>query len=283
MRALACLLALAAAGAAAPKKPHVEKKDLPVAPRVGELPEKALFGHILIELDEDGVLWVRGKPVNLNQAAAETLRHTEERAKVRKREGKPGMDELRPGVKGSNVVVLLRAHEAVPWRQVQWLMTMLHDQKAYKVEFVARDRRGRVGTVKAWLSLDATTDAGMEITVDEDEEDPPAPGIARLKVKGVGARQRQYGKKEVTVPESVSYAAGRDRTNNPKRVATLLRRALRKSPEKRLELRPEATVPVSAIVPILDVARKEAESVDLIELKLPSKTIRAARPLPWPK
>ncbi len=279
---MGCLL-VAGAASAAPQKLHVKAKDLPVVTKVGPLPEKTQFSNILIELDQHGILFVRGNAVNLNQAAADTLRYTEERVKVRKRDKQPGMDTLRPGVKGSNVVVLLRVHRAAPWRHVQWLMALMNDQRAYKIEFVVRDRRGKVGTTKAWLPLDTTTSAGMEIAVEDDEEDPPTRGIARLKIVAVGQKKRKYGRLEVSVPESAKYAASAESTSDPKKVVALLRRALRQSRDKRLEIRPGGLVPVGAVVGILHAAHKTAKHVDLLDVSMPDKKTRGARPLPWPK
>lgn len=284
-------LLLCAALAAGKEKPF-PAEHLPVVAKVEQPAPLEPFSRLTFQLDAQGRLSFNGQLFTLNEFSKTILRYTEMRSVERKRKGKPPLDDLGDDLRGSNVEVLLRVHEDAPWRHIAWMLMVMEEQRAYKSEFVARDEAGKVGFVRAWIPLGKAVEGGIELDADEDEDEakpppPPPAGTVLVSLLASGASERDYGKEKVEAPAEIQYAVGKKKVRL-KRLRSVVRSAFgtakRKAKSPRVEIRAAARVPHGAVLRVLDLLRKDGyERIEFGDLPIPSRKVRTAKPLPYPK
>ena len=111
--------------------------------------------RIILNLDKEGAIHWKGKNVNLDELGTilGTLRETYD-IKMRA-QNKSGLEDLPGGGKASKLYVLLRADKDTPWQHVQWLMTIMAEQKLYKLQFGTKQFRDGFITEEEAKELDA--------------------------------------------------------------------------------------------------------------------------------
>jgi len=283
----AALLLLAAAAAAGPK-PGVAPADLPVVKKVEDFPELSPFVSVTVELDAEGAFHIGGRPATLNEVDAYVLRTTEQRAIQLRRKGEPGMETLPTGIEASPVHVHLRVHRDAPWRHVQWLLTMLAEQHAYKTGFVAVDAAGKEGIVRAWLPLDTTEEGGVvlpEGDEDETERAPRArPGVVTITLLAEGEKEATYRGETVKAPGAVGFAVGRRKTSDRAKFLRYLADELRGGKVKTVEIRAERRMPVGEVVQAIDEVRAAGhDRVDVYRPLAVPRALRQRASLPYPE
>jgi len=94
--------------------------------------------RIILNIDNrGGVLW-KSQYHTLDEIGT-ILQAARDRYDIKmKQKGQSGTEELPGGVKASKLYVLLRADKDVPWQHVQWLMTIMAEQKLYKLQFATK-------------------------------------------------------------------------------------------------------------------------------------------------
>jgi biopolymer transport protein ExbD len=119
---------------------------LPIAYMAEEDKDKEVDERLILNVDWKGVLYHKGKSVSLDELGT-ILRNARDAYELKmKRMGKSGMEDLPGGAKASKLYVLLRADKDTPWQHVQWLMTVMAEQKLYKMQFATRRFMGGVQT-----------------------------------------------------------------------------------------------------------------------------------------
>jgi len=111
--------------------------------------------RIILNLDKEGAIHWKGKNINMDELGTilGTMRDTYE---IKKRaRGESGMEELPSGGRASKLYVLLRADKDTPWQHVQWLMTIMAEQKLYKLQFATKQFRDGFITAEEAKELDA--------------------------------------------------------------------------------------------------------------------------------
>jgi biopolymer transport protein ExbD len=108
--------------------------------------------RIILNVDKDGQIKYRGKVVNLNELGAILHRAKEAYEFKKRQQGESGLEDLPGGGKASKLYVLLRADRDTPWQHVQWLMTIMSEQKLYKMQFATKKFRdakyaGEIGDI----------------------------------------------------------------------------------------------------------------------------------------
>jgi hypothetical protein len=134
MRTVAFVLLLgtvvAGGGGEAPALPPL---TLPVASN-GE-PDKGEHPHdrVVISVDGKGFVHCMGKRVTLDGLVT----HVIERKKLLDKTGQ-GFEKLPHGGFVSKMHALLRIDRDAPWIHVQWLLTLLAEQRIYKIQFAVK-------------------------------------------------------------------------------------------------------------------------------------------------
>ncbi|MHC4668704.1 MAG: ExbD/TolR family protein [Planctomycetota bacterium] len=94
--------------------------------------------RIILNVDQDGFVMWKSKRINLDELGA-ILGQLKDRYELRmRRKGQTGLEDLPGGGKASKLYVLLRADKETPWQHVQWLMTVMAEQKLYKMQFATK-------------------------------------------------------------------------------------------------------------------------------------------------
>ena len=283
----AALLLLAAAAAAAPKQ-KVATADLPVVRKVDGFPELSPFVSATVELDAEGVFHLAGRRATLNEVDAYVLRTTEQRAIHLRRQGEEGTVKLPGDVEGSPVHVHLRVHRDAPWRHVQWLLTLLAQQGAYRTEFVAVDAAGEEGVVRAWLPLDVAAEGGLVLPEDDEDETEQAPrarpGVLTVTLLAEGEREAAYRGETVRAPGGPAFAVGKRKTSDRERFARILAEELRRAKAKTVEIRAERRMPTGEVVRAIDEVRAAGhERVDVYRPTAVPLALRGRAALPYPE
>jgi biopolymer transport protein ExbD len=94
--------------------------------------------RVILNVDKYGqVIW-KQKVVNLDELGT-ILASAKDRYELKMRQkGQSGLEDLGGGNKASRLYVLLRADQDTPWQHVQWLMTVMAEQKLYKLQFASK-------------------------------------------------------------------------------------------------------------------------------------------------
>jgi biopolymer transport protein ExbD len=113
--------------------------------------------RVILNLDKSGQILWKGKTVNLDELGT-VLGNYRDRYEIKmKAKGKSGLEDLPGGGKASKLYVLLRADKDAPWQHVQWLMTIMAEQKLYKLQFATKQFRDGFISEEEAKVLDAMT------------------------------------------------------------------------------------------------------------------------------
>jgi biopolymer transport protein ExbD len=156
MRTVAFVLLLAVVvagggGGEAPA-PKLAPLTLPVASK--GVPDKADDPHdrVIIGVDALGRVHTAGKRNTLDGLVTYVMGCKERYDKQTKGQG---YEKLPHGGVVSKIYALLRIHKDVPWQQVQWILTLLAEQRIYKVQFAVKRQADRSYTKEEAAALGA--------------------------------------------------------------------------------------------------------------------------------
>jgi biopolymer transport protein ExbD len=127
----------------------LQQKDLaeltlPIAYMAEEDKDDDEDDRLILNVDKDGILWHKGKSVSLDELGT-ILKYAKDSYELTmKRQGKKGVEDLPGGGQASKLYVLVRADKETPWQHVQWLMTVMAEQKLYKMQFATKRFKGGV-------------------------------------------------------------------------------------------------------------------------------------------
>ncbi|MEM8882999.1 MAG: biopolymer transporter ExbD [Planctomycetota bacterium] len=107
---------------------------LPIAYMAQEDKNEEKNERIILNVDKYGQILWKSKVVSLRELEGILENQKQVFARVMQREGKPAWEEF-PGGRATRLYVLLRADKDTPWQHVQWLMTIMAEQKFYKLQF----------------------------------------------------------------------------------------------------------------------------------------------------
>jgi biopolymer transport protein ExbD len=131
---------------------------LPVAYMAEEDKGQEEDDRVILNVDKFGTIMWKSQPKNLDELGT-ILSTARDRYELKMRQkGQSGLEDLPGGGKASKLYVLLRADKETPWQHVQWLMTIMAEQKLYKLQFATK--KFRDGTYKddaEAAALDART------------------------------------------------------------------------------------------------------------------------------
>jgi biopolymer transport protein ExbD len=117
---------------------------LPIAHMAEEDKDKDPDERIILNVDKNGQILYKAKAISLDELGT-ILRQRKDGYELKmRRKGESGLEDLPGGGKASKLYVLLRADKDTPWQHVQWLMTVMAEQKLYKMQFAAK--RFKTGT-----------------------------------------------------------------------------------------------------------------------------------------
>ena len=115
---------------------------LPLAYKAVEDKDDDPDDRVILNVDNSGQVLYRGEPINLDRLgeALRDAKRTYKRIKRMKEPNDPhaGEEKIAEGVYASKLFVLLRADKDTPWQHVQWLMTIMAEQKFYKLQFACK-------------------------------------------------------------------------------------------------------------------------------------------------
>lgn len=120
------------------KTKDLAEMTLPVAYMAEEDKNQETDDRVILNIDKYGGLMWKGKQVNLDELGT-VLGTARDRYELKMRQkGESGIEDLPGGGKASKLYVLLRADKDAPWQHVQWLMTIMAEQKLYKLQFATK-------------------------------------------------------------------------------------------------------------------------------------------------
>lgn len=120
------------------KTKDLAEMTLPVAYMAEEDKNQETDDRVILNIDRYGGLMWKGKAVNLDELGT-VLSTSRDKYELKMRQaGKSGMEDLPGGGRASKLYVLLRADKDAPWQHVQWLMTIMAEQKLYKLQFATK-------------------------------------------------------------------------------------------------------------------------------------------------
>ena len=120
----------------------LQQKDLatltlPIAYMAQEDKDNDPDDRVILNVDKYGQIMYRGRALNLDELGT-VLRNSKDQYELKmKRKGKSGLVDI-GGAKASKLFVLLRADKDTPWQHVQWLMTIMAEQKLFKMQFATK-------------------------------------------------------------------------------------------------------------------------------------------------
>ncbi|MGH7162250.1 MAG: ExbD/TolR family protein [Planctomycetota bacterium] len=94
--------------------------------------------RVILNVDSNGQLLLKGVPVTLDKLGQELDFARRLYVQNQKARGLDGMEKLEGGAEASKLFVLLRADKDAPWQHVQWIMTIMAEQKLYKLQFATK-------------------------------------------------------------------------------------------------------------------------------------------------
>jgi len=110
---------------------------LPIAYMAQEDKDDDPDDRIILNVDKNGALIWRSEPRSLGEIKSILAAQKILYQKKMKREGKNAYETLKSGAQATKLYVLLRADKDTPWQHVQWLMTVMAQEKYYKLQFAA--------------------------------------------------------------------------------------------------------------------------------------------------
>jgi len=118
---------------------------LPIAHMAAEDKDDDLDERVILNVDKVGRILYKGKAISLDELGT-ILRQRKDAYELKmRRKGQSGLEDIGNGAKASKLYVLLRADKETPWQHVQWLMTIMAEQKLYKMQFATRRFIGGTG------------------------------------------------------------------------------------------------------------------------------------------
>lgn len=111
---------------------------LPVAYMAEQDKNQEEDDRVVLNVDKYGqVLW-KQKVVNLDELGTILATARDKYELKMRQKGLTGLEDIGGGNKASKLYVLLRADKDTPWQHVQWLMTVMAEQKLYKLQFATK-------------------------------------------------------------------------------------------------------------------------------------------------
>lgn len=285
------LAALVACGKNAEVPVELPPVTLPVAasgaPDPGEYPDD----RVTISVDAKGYVHCQGKQVNLDELGS-TLSNLKEVYELDMRaKGKSGFERLRGGGLASKLYVLLRADRQTPWQHIQWLMTILAEQKFYKLQLGVRNADDRLAKLDAYLRKDE------ELPIPREPINEIRVAVRIVAGDEVAAEWGPEGM-AISKPTLFQYRLG-DRTHGTldhvRKGIEVAKTAVRRLENARAvgEIQAGLKVPLQQVVAVLNEFHEQGMKVDLTpalagedlhlwESFIPSMDVRERRYLPYP-
>jgi biopolymer transport protein ExbD len=120
------------------KQKDLAEMTLPVAYMAEEDKNQETDDRVVLNVDVYGGLMWKGKNVSMDELGTVLATARDKYELKMRQEGKSGLEDLPGGGKASKLYVLLRADKDAPWQHVQWLMTIMSEQKLYKLQFATK-------------------------------------------------------------------------------------------------------------------------------------------------
>ncbi|MHC4849193.1 MAG: ExbD/TolR family protein [Planctomycetota bacterium] len=110
---------------------------LPIAYMAQEDKDNDEDDRIILNVDKHGALIWRSEVRSLGEVKSILAEQKILYQKKQRRKGKEAFEILKSGGKATRLFVLLRADKDTPWQHVQWLMTVMAQEKYYKLQFAS--------------------------------------------------------------------------------------------------------------------------------------------------
>lgn len=223
---------------------------------------------------------------------------------IERRNGRSGYEKF---VRGSvtRLGVRLRVDKDAPWAHVEWIYTILAERQIWNVQLAVKARadRGyrheearRLGAVwkdvppdasSATLPANQPNDAAVDLSKLPEEPQKMVTLVAKIAVDETEMRAwGRAGRKRFLMPTRVHYEFANQKTplsELEKRIRDASAAARSQKAEIVTRARAEPKVPFKYAVAVLDRYRAAGHSVVWwIDTTLPTRAVRAMKPLPYP-
>ena len=101
--------------------------------------------RIILNVDKFGQVKWKGQNRTLGELGSILADQKRLYQKIKARKGEKAFEIFESGGKATKLYVLLRADKDTPWQHVQWLMTVMAQQKYYKLQFATAKFKGGKG------------------------------------------------------------------------------------------------------------------------------------------
>ena len=110
---------------------------LPLAHTAVEDEDNDKDDRVILNIDDKGQLLYKGNAISLDELGAR-LSNAKRLYDIKQTRKGEDAYEMTAGGKASKLFVLLRADRNTPWQHVQWVMTIMAEQKLYKLQFATK-------------------------------------------------------------------------------------------------------------------------------------------------
>jgi len=232
-----------------------------------------------VRVRENGLLEVKvgeeWKETTLDGLKERIAGFAEEQDREMKKSGKSAYETLPGGVKVPGLFVSIDAEPSVPWQHVQWIMTVVAEQKFRRMELSDGTKR-------------------FLVTLPTDEFLKPAPKEPpleiRISVHAVARREKpaRWDDVQVLRPTEVRFRIGTEETAVIDGVRDYVKKAwdaVKDTPNATFsgEIKAGHKVPVEKVLDVLEVfASADLPAVCFYGREVPPAEVRAAERLPYP-
>ena len=236
---------------------------------------------VFVRLREGGALQVKAgeewKDATLDDVGKFLRSFTEEQDREMRKGGKSAYETLPGGAKASRLFVSIDVEPTVPWQNVQWLMTVVAEQRYYRLEVSEGKRR---------MLVSLPTDAGSKV----EPKDPPAEILISVHAVARAEKEGKWGDLPVLRPAEVRYKIGNahEEASTQADVADYVRKAwaaVKDTPNCTIsgEIKAGNKVPFSLVFDLMETFEARGiASMKLFAAQIPSAAVRAAPRLPYP-
>lgn len=281
------------------RKHQLTPVTLPVAS--SGVPDKGgSEARVILTLDGNGRITHEGRSHSIDEVGSALDSKNRLHDAIKRRKGLSGYEQLPGGGRASTLHVLIRADRDAPWLHVAWLMTIMAEQRMYKLHFGVKLTADRAYSEREAAALgakrmDVAPPAQPRFEGEFKAFLPTDSGVRDPKVSVLIVAQEEKrvlwgpaGSREpVSVPTTVVYRVGKRESQSLDDVAKWIDQAQKVAVDMGIplagEIKARNRVPFKYVVAVLNRLRKGGvRRIDFFGVAIPNSRFRRRATLPYP-
>jgi biopolymer transport protein ExbD len=252
-------------------------------------------GRLIFELTRNGEIRYGGKTLSLKDLSATLNQQTQAYNERMEKEGRSGYELVSGGGQASRLFVLLRADGDAVWQHVQWFMTILAENRIYKLQFATRPADAPAGG-RPRLHSKLTAHVPVDMAIEPIEDQVYQEIYVSVHIVARKEKQAKWGpagrQANVSMPTSFRYRFGEKESSDVRTVSHFVVAAqeamANMDDDEEFTIKGQIKcghkVPFKYVVAVLDrFHRAKLKNVDFFGMVIPSAAVRTAASLPYPK